>query len=334
MQEIIISKNEEGYKLRKLCLNYLNAAPASFIYKMLRKKNIVLNDKKATGDEVLKLGDSVKFYMKDETIAGFQKNDGSDLKEDIDKNYKQSQKSRNTNTKLEVIYEDEDFLFVFKPAGVLSQKAKETDYSINEMIIDYLLNSGAVTNESMKIFRPSVCNRLDRNTSGLILAAKTPKGAQYLTKQIRERRIKKYYLAAVNDEFKNIGLHTAYLTKDEKTNKVLISPDSTSGSSEIKTKAELISYDKKLNCSLLRIELITGKSHQIRAHLAYLGNPIIGDPKYGDAKVNSYFRSEYKVKSQMLMAYAVNFPEDDETSLSGKEFMISSREPFTRIFEI
>ena len=156
MKELIIHDNEAGQRLDKLLRKYLSEAPGSFIYKMLRKKNIVLNGKKATGNEHLKKGDSVKLFLADDTIAKFQAA-GKTVEESI----------KNT-VKLDVIYEDQNVIFINKPSGMLSQKAKETDVSVVENVTAYLLESGQLTRENLKTFRPSICNRLDRNTSGLV----------------------------------------------------------------------------------------------------------------------------------------------------------------------
>ena len=273
MKEIHVTKNEEGYKLKKLCMNYLDKAPASFIYKMLRKKNIVLNDKKADGNETLKLGDSVKFYLSDETIESFKTEKISRLSG--------IEKSR----KLDIIYEDDNYIFCNKPVNMLSQKAKKDDVSINEIILAYLLESASVTEDSLATFRPSVVNRLDRNTSGIILASKTPAGARILSELIRSRRAKKYYLACVFGKAKRLGHFRAYLRKDEKKNLVTVSDKPSVGANIIETDISLEKYSSSLNVSLLRIELITGKSHQIRSHLAHLGMPIIGDIKYGNKEI-------------------------------------------------
>ena len=318
MQEIIITKNEKGFKLRKLCMNYLPKAPNSFFYKMFRKKNIVLNDKKADGTEVLKEGDSVKFYLSEEDNS-------------ISENPEAKTDSSNKNSSLDVIYEDENIILCNKPAGILSQKAAAKDYSINEMIIDYLLSTGEISQESLKLFKPSVCNRLDRNTSGIIMASKTPEGAHYLTDLIRERKIRKFYYAVVKGHANIDGIHEAFLSKDEKTNKVIVRNiehfnsnvmadmssdmmkfyDEQSGS-KVLTGTELIKYNNKLDISLLSIDLITGKSHQIRAHLAHMGFPIIGDVKYGVKSINNEFSGKYNVKHQLLHAYKVIFPDGSE----------------------
>ena len=353
MKEIHVTKNEEGYKLKKLCSNFLKTAPDSFIYKMLRKKNIKLNGKKAAGNEVLKVGDVVTFYMSDATLQSFQDDSfqlvshvvgvgaggfteggpvtggpivGSILGEE-------NRGNRTNTAKLEVIYEDEDIIIVNKPSGILSQKSKPDDISINEMILDYLLANGAITETSLMTFKPSVCNRLDRNTEGLILAGKTPVGSKYLSQIIKDRSLKKYYMTEVVGKADLKGTYRAALTKDEKNNQVTIieitdseTPNDKSSydkfvynkankndkTSLIETGFEVLEYNKELDVTKLRVELITGKSHQIRAHLAYLGYPIIGDTKYGNKKVNEHFRKEYGVKSQKLTAYEVIFPKYTE----------------------
>ena len=153
MKELIIHDNEAGQRLDKLLRKYLSEAPGSFIYKMLRKKNIVLNGKKATGNEHLKKGDSVKLFLADDTIAKFQAA-GKTVEESI----------KNT-VKLDVIYEDQNVIFINKPSGMLSQKAKETDVSVVENVTAYLLESGQLTRENLKTFRPSICNRLEYQRS-------------------------------------------------------------------------------------------------------------------------------------------------------------------------
>ena len=173
MKEIIISQNEAGQRVNKFLLKYLNKAPSSFVYKMIRKKNIKLNNKKIEGYEYIYIGDTIQIYMSDDTIANFR--------EDIHCADSTFSKKK---IPVEIIYSDENILIADKPAGVLSQKASKDDYSFNEALIDYLLDSGHITTEELRTYRPSVCNRLDRNTSGLILCGVSLTGSQELSRII------------------------------------------------------------------------------------------------------------------------------------------------------
>lgn len=151
MRSIMVNKNEAGQRLDKLLAKYLNLAGKGFLYKMMRKKNIVLNGKKCDGSEKLAEGDEIKLFLADETIEKFSEVKVQKVKK----------------TKLHIIYEDDHVVLINKPSGMLSQKAKEQDESLVEYLIDHLLDSGKLTKEDLRSFRPSVCNRLDRNTSGL-----------------------------------------------------------------------------------------------------------------------------------------------------------------------
>ena len=209
MQEITIGKNEAGQRLDKFLGKYMNLAPKSFFYKMMRKKNITLNGKKCEGAEKLEEGDIVKLFLSDETIEKF-----SEIKiQKVETSHKE---------KLDILYEDNDILLINKPSGMLSQKAKESDISLVEHLISYLLDSGAVTEESMRSFRPSVCNRLDRNTSGIVAAGKSLAGLQMLSEVFRDRSIHKYYQCVVVGEMKDSRTIDGWLLKDEATNKVRI----------------------------------------------------------------------------------------------------------------
>lgn len=304
MREIIISANEAEQRLDKFLAKYLNEAPKSFFYKMMRKKNIVLNGKKATGDEKLKIGDSVKLFLAEETIEKFS-----------------SVKIQITKVQLDVIYEDEHVLFINKPAGMLSQKAQSTDESVVEHVLSYLLDSGQLEESQLQSFRPSICNRLDRNTSGLITAGKSLAGLQGLSRCFKERTMGKYYLAVVKGRVSNPSNIKGYLHKDERTNKVSITPNETADSTFIETEYKPIWSQDEL--TLLEVHLITGKTHQIRAHLSYIGHPIIGDTKYGNGKINAIYRSKFGVKHQLLHAYRLTFPDNMEglSQLAGKEYI-------------
>ena len=218
---------------------------------------------------------------------------------------------------LDIVYEDEKVIFLNKPAGVLSQKAKETDVSLTEALGAYLSEKNA-GEETM--FRAGLCNRLDRNTSGLILAGKTVAATQQLSELIAERAVGKYYLAVVKGTVTETERIRGYLTKNERTNRVSIQREQQGDAVYIETAYRPLCAGR--GCTLLEVELVTGKSHQIRSHLASIGHPLAGDTKYGDAEFNRRFREKYGLKYQLLHSWKAVFPELTGTlsDLSGKTF--------------
>lgn len=320
MRALVVTEQEAGQRLDKLLAKYLNLAGKGFIYKMLRKKNITLNGKKCDGSEKLAVGDEIKLFLSDETIEKFSQTSIQKVKE----------------TALDILYEDEHILLINKPSGMLSQKAKETDESLVEYVISYLLKTGFLSPETLKTFRPSVCNRLDRNTSGLIVAGKSLAGLQIMASVFKDRSIHKYYQCVVKGNLTEKKIITGFLTKDEKTNQVTISKEERKGSSAIMTEYEPLAHTKKddREYTLLKVTLITGRTHQIRAHLASIGHPIVGDYKYGDAKVNETARKQYGIRSQMLHSFQILFPELPEplNYLSGRTFSAPLPAEFGEIF--
>ena len=322
MKEIVITESSANQRLNKFLVRLLPNTTESFLYKMLRKKNITLNGSKATGKEILKSSDTVRIYFSDETFEKFK---GSPLESTDAENYPVLDKKY-------IVYEDENVLIINKPAGMLSQKAKKEDISACEYLIGYLESKGEVSSESLRMFKPSAINRLDRNTTGILVCAKNLEAAQRLSAIFKERDIYKEYICIVKGRITEPLDLKGYLLKDEKTNKVSIS-DSPNGGSLIETAYTPVQFCDKLNATVLKVHLKTGKTHQIRAHLSHLGHPIGGDKKYGNEEFNRLLKDEYGVKYQLLHAYRLVFPkmEGNLKGLSCRE--ITVQPPFKHIYE-
>lgn len=302
---------------------YLDKASSGFVYKMLRKKNITLNDRKAAGSEILQPGDSVKIFLADEILSKFKNNIRTKTKmqtgiraaarisprsRNVGGQIRRTPDSRETverrkmiSLKSMIVFEDENIIAINKPAGLLSQKARKEDYSVNDFLLEYILSD--------EFFTPGIANRLDRNTSGIILAGKNLRASRDLALAISEKSITKKYICIVNGLIKEENIIDGYLLKDEQANTVSISNDSLLGGDRIITGYEPVCTGSGL--TLLLVDLITGRPHQIRAHLASIGHPVIGDSKYGDAKINKAFRSEFDLKHQLLHAALVEFTHVD-----------------------
>ncbi|ETP73877.1 pseudouridine synthase, RluA family [Lachnospiraceae bacterium JC7] len=314
MKELNISMNEAGQRLDKLLHKYLSNANTSFIYKMLRKKNIVLNDKKAEGKELLKDGDVVKIYFSDETLEKMTGGAAAQGK---------SEKPL-PDLKKHIIHEDDHLMVIDKPAGWLSQQDEPGSISANELCLMYLMEKGELTEEQLRTFKPGIANRLDRNTSGLLLFGKTLPALQSLAELLRNRTVEKYYMAVVSGNIREPKTIKGYLSKDSKQNKVVIKKEKSDDASEIHTAYTPIKNGDGF--TVLKVHLITGKTHQIRAHLASIGHPIIGDPKYGSMKDNKRYKSA-GVTHQLLHSWQLTFPEDLSGVLSHLAGKTISAEP-------
>ena len=302
MRELTVKAGESGQRLDKYLAKYLKEAPKSFLYKMLRKKNITLNGRKADGSEKLQAEDCVRLFLAEETLEKFM-----------------GTQTEAHTCPLDVIYEDDHVLFINKPVGMLSQKADKKDISLVEYLTGYLLKKGALTREDLLTFHPSVCNRLDRNTSGIVAAGKTMAGLQTLSGAFKDRSLHKYYLALAAGRVEHPSYIKGYLWKNERTNKVTVTREPKKDALPIETRMRPLSYSGTGDCTLLEVELLTGRTHQIRSHLASIGHPIIGDAKYGSREVNEAYRKKYRVTSQLLHAWRIEMPsfEGELSYLSG-----------------
>ena len=300
MRKIIINKNDEGRRLDRFLKIYFEKAPLSFIYKNLRKKNIKVNGKKAKPEDILSDGDEIKLFLAEETIEKFKK--------DI-------RKSKNSKLP-DILYEDDDIILVKKPINMLTHNDSKgyQDNALDRMV-DYLIAKGDYNPRLEKSFRPAFVNRLDRNTSGILIGAKNLKSLQDLNKAIKNREIKKLYVTLVAGE----------VTKDfdvdinlKKTGNNVMKKASRDEGKRALTKFRVLKSNK--DYSLLSVNLITGRTHQIRASLKEEGLAIVGDRKYGDPRTNKAFR-ERGLDSQFLHNYAIVFESDDFKNLRGKSFV-------------
>lgn len=316
MKEIKISAAEAGQRLDKVIGKILGNTTKSFQYKMLRKKNIKLNNGKATGNEKLQEGDAIQFYFSEES---FEKLSGIG-------NQKQQ---KLPPYEMDIIYEDENIILMNKPVGMLSQKAKPEDVSMNDYLIQYVQKKQMDTS----IVKPSICNRLDRNTSGLLIGGCSIAGLQTMAELLQKRSLHKYYITLVKGEMSGVQRLEGYLKKNSENNTVIFYEQPVEGVEPIITVYESMATNGRY--TLLKVELVTGKTHQIRAHLASTGHPVLGDYKYGDRKWNNQIKQEYGCNYQLLHAYEIVFEalEGPLSYLSHQTFQAKLPELFQTIIK-
>ena len=403
MREYLVSRDERGQRLDKYLKRRLPGAPSSFIYKMLRKKNITLRGKKADGSEKVEEGDPVVLYLSDETIEKFSdRGSSSGQQKDADEDERAFRRLQPLLGQNPVLYEDEDVLIVIKPAGVLSQKSAPGDLSMNEWLRGYLgqkrKGSDLGRLDTASGFRPSVCNRLDRNTGGILLCAKSLQGSRELSAAIRGRMIRKTYRMVVHGRLTSAGTIEGDLIKDRNSNTVRAVTAGNTAKDSQTTRGiaavnngdqEILSGRKQSNtgdleilsgragaktgdlssenhdlvrrhavtvyrpvlsgyrATLVEADLITGRSHQLRVHMASIGHPILFDPRYGNRDLdrsmtrllpavpgNRKADGPHRNRGQLLWCREIQFPDifDGDGSgfvilqkLSGRAF--SSPEP-------
>lgn len=271
MRKIIIKKNENGQRFDRFVSKYLNKANNSFVQKMIRKKNIELNDKKAKPETILKEHDTVKFYLAEDTIDKFRS----------EKSYVK------TNKNLEILYEDKNIIIVNKPVGITIQPDHTNEVSLVDILLSYL---NFDENYISKTFRPAFINRLDKNTSGIVIAAKNYNTLKILNKSMRNKNFSKAYKAITEGVIEKEILLKDYITRDNRVSYV----NKDKKGKEIITKIKPIKTSN--NYSLVEIELLTGRTHQIRTHLNSIGHPLVGDRKYNsNSSEDTYYLHAYKM---------------------------------------
>ncbi len=319
MVELEIKEKEAGKRLDKYLHKFLKEAGTGVRYKMLRKKNITLNGKKAEGSEKLCEGDRVTLFLSDETIMKF----GGRLS--AAEGAGEYRKAYESLGDLGIVFENHHVLVLNKPSGVLTQKAGAGDVSLNEWLVGYLLETGELTESELHTFHPSVCNRLDRNTSGMVICGKTLAGSQTMGMLLRDKGLRKFYRLYVKGRVEEASFAEGYLVKDEAANRVKLTDAAQEGASYIRTNYKPLRHYG--NLTLLEAELVTGKTHQIRLHLSGTGHPVLGDYKYGDKEFNDTYRKKYGVKSQLLHACRLEFPEMDGAFSDMSGLVLTAGEP-------
>ncbi len=309
MREFKISKNDAGQRVDKFLSKAVKRLPTSLMYKYIRLKRIKLNSKRCEINTRLSEGDVLTLYINDEFFDSTKETD-----------------FLTAPTSLDIVYEDKNIIIVNKKTGlVVHEDNDNTSDTLINRIKRYLYNKGEYEPEKEMSFAPSLCNRIDRNTEGLVICAKNAESLRIMNQKIKDREIKKKYRCVCVGNFKNKSDEIfAYLVKDEGNNKVRIYDKPVENSKKIITKYTVLK--QKDGLSLLEIDLITGRTHQIRAHMAYIGHPILGDGKYGENAINR----KYSIKTQALCSYSVKFGFTTDSGileyLNDKE--ITAKEPW------
>ncbi len=311
MKILTVGKNDAGQRLDKFLTKAVKGLPKSLMYKSIRTKKIKLNRRRAQPDNMLCEGDEVQLFIRDEFFASPEGDIGA---------------LRRIKPDLDIIFEDENIILINKRPGVLVHEDDEgRDNTLLMHLRAYLCQKGEYDPEVEQSFAPSFCNRIDRNTGGIVIAAKNAAALREMDERIRAREVKKFYLCAVHGIMpKNSDILEAYLRKDSKTNTVDIIDRPAPGYLTIKTGYRVLA--RREDSSLLEIELFTGRTHQIRAHMAHIGHPLLGEGKYGVNRDDR--RAGYK--HQALVSYRLRFDLSDGggvlSGLCGREFSISPRD--------
>lgn len=306
MRAVIAGSNHANKRIDRVIREMFPNMPSSAVHKAFRKKDVKVNGVRVKNDFLVSAGDRIEIFVIDEILDGVPLQD----------NYK-------LNRGFTIVYEDRNLLIVNKEQGIpVHPDLKQPDNTLIDSIRRYLSEKGEYDPGDPSSFPPSLCHRLDRNTGGLLIAAKNEESRKIILEKMKAGEIKKYYLCLVKGKMKEEQARLrAYLSKDEFKSRVFVNEVKSRGSAEIITGYRLVSYDPDSDISRLEVELVTGRTHQIRAHLAYIGHPIIGDGKYSTNSINRSYNYRY----QALWAYKIEFDIKGAgilDYLKGKQFQV------------
>lgn len=295
MRELVVKKNDANQRLDKFLLKKFKTMPKKMAYMYIRKKCVKVNGKKATPEVMLKENDLLTFYIKDEFFDNIQ-----------EENYEFLKAPKN----LKIIYEDENIILLDKKPGVIVHQDKSYHFDCLLLRLQhYLYDNGEYNPKEENCFAPALVNRIDRNTGGIVIGAKNAESLRILNQKMKDRELHKFYLCLlINKPKKDNAILSDYLIKNEKTNKVTVLRNEKQGAKKILTKYTVLETNN--NLTLCEVELLTGRTHQIRAHMSSIGCPILGDNKYGNKKLNQ----KYSLSKQCLYSYKLAF---DFTTDSG-----------------
>ena len=309
MREFSINKNDAGQRMDKFLTKAVPALPKNLMYKYIRLKRIKLNGKRCEISTKLSEGDSVQLYINDEFFP--EKRD-------------EAHRFLNAPKDIEIVYEDENILLCDKPCGLVvhEDESGEADTLIDR-VLHYLYDKGEYDPDTENSFTPALCNRIDRNTSGIVICAKNAESLRVLNQKVKDRELEKLYLCVtVGIPNKKSAELKAFHRRDEKTKVVCVEDKSFPGSKTMITRYKVLAENKQSDLALLEVDLVTGRTHQIRAHLAHIGYPLLGDGKYGSNKINRALG----VKTQALCSYKLTFRFVTESGcleyLDGKSFEV------------
>lgn len=314
MTEIIVAKNDAGQRAdRFLAKAYPNLTPP-LVCKLMRKKRIKLNGAKTEPNVKLKEGDVFRFYLSEELLSKQAVKRANDFRE--------------VPSDITVVYEDGNILLVDKPVGMpVHEDNDNTADTLINRILCYLWKKGEYDPESEQSFTPALCNRIDRNTCGIVIAAKNAESLRVLNQKLRDRELVKLYLCVVSGVPEpREGTLTAYLQKLTEENRVIISDRKTSENLTIKTKYKVLETRGEPPASLVEVDLLTGRTHQIRAHFAHIGHPLLGDGKYGDNRLNKQLGFRYQALCSYKLAFRFTSDAGCLEYLNGKEFTVGDME--------